>query len=318
MPQSALRAASRTASCSNPKNEKKKKGKQPQAQRRLPAELAKKVKPPPVPKCAASIFRHHHVIKAYRPASPSTGGTRPSPQQQQQQQHHQQQQPVFNVLILLHDGEGTEQEMATLAARMQLSHFHCISVAADSLQDDPLQPTESHPQDSREPLLFVDDGPWFGTRQQQPGKVTVLQSCTQRLLRLVDSLVTQGYSPKGIFLLGIGQGGMAACQCALSLVRQHLHNGTRGSDAPKQTTENDGGGDGSAVGPDPHLPAARVVRDVHALRQQWGADVTLTETPEAAVLSPTAMRAIFGFLGQHMRTVLQHLADAGELVHVAS
>lgn len=204
----------------------------------------------------------------------------------------------------------------------------------------------------------------------------------------MDELVAHGYSARGIFLMGIGQGGMAACHCALNAVhRVTTHSDGKAhpreasvptsataqqpasdTEQAKQQRQQEQGqpGQGVVVGvrkvlggvlcvnaplvhplarstvhavserwrthsaaqqllppvltthasQDPFLALERVCGDARLL-ERCGVEVGLTQAPEPAILSPTTMRAIFSFLGQHMRTVLQHLADEGHLTEVA-
>ena len=344
----------------------------------LPASLAEHVRPPAVPS-KLTTFEQHVIVPAFVPPGAKALS------------------PVFNVLIILHDAEGTAQEMAGLARKMQLAHFHCVAVQASPLylHPDPVQsPRLARPtptaatspststttttssnsnSNAHEPAPWFKTTPDSGSGNGAGKREPALLSCTDRLVCLIDELQESfGYSRKGIFLMGVGDGATAACHAALARVAASLraarqdereattteaipprsgnsrggdaasrvlggvvcvngalvHSTVKGGMAPFGGGSSGGGGGGGAVAQmppvvathavqDPFLTSARVEGDAAKLRQA-GAEVEVVHSPEPSILSPTSMRAIFTFLGKHMRTTLQHLADKGHLSEVAT
>lgn len=129
-------------------------------------------------------------------------------------------QNVKNVIILFHDSYGDYKEMANFARNMKLSHFYCVSIQAHKLEEKDSLTTQS--TTSREPstqkrIRDVDDnGPWFSFVSEKSQHSSMYLSNTAAGVRLIKEIVGLGFPPRGVFLLGIGQGGMAAMHIAIA------------------------------------------------------------------------------------------------------
>ena len=141
-----------------------------------------------------------------------------------------------------------------------------------------------------------------------------------------EATTTEAIPPRS----GNSRGGDAASRVLGGVVCVNgalVHSTVKGGMAPFGGGSSGGGGGGAVAQmppvvathavQDPFLTSARVEGDAAKLRQA-GAEVEVVHSPEPSILSPTSMRAIFTFLGKHMRTTLQHLADKGHLSEVAT
>lgn len=124
--------------------------------------------------------------------------------------------PAPNILVLLHGLGDTETRYADLARAMGMPGVEALAVRAPHALLPEGSPELGMPGAAWYAAFEADGHPIDGTAPGETRRLATLDASRKMLHVLFDGLGARGFPPKAIFLLGYGQGGVAALDAALA------------------------------------------------------------------------------------------------------